>query len=70
VSISNLSSAKSHGDLADLDPSLGRRARAERAMDQLRERFGPLAVEKGLVFKKEVPDVNPPTSPTDWMDED
>jgi hypothetical protein len=39
-------------------------------MDQLRERFGPLAVEKGLVFKKEVPDVNPPTSPTDWMDED
>jgi DNA polymerase-4 len=70
VSISGLSAADIDRELHDLELSFGRRARAERAMDRLREKYGPSAVEKGLSFKSEAPAVNPPSSPPDWMDED
>jgi DNA polymerase IV len=70
VAISGLSTAESDKELDDLEPSFGRKARAERAMDKLREKYGLSAVGKGLSFKQEAPAVNPPSSPPDWMDED
>jgi len=70
VSLTHLSVAGPDFELDDLEPSFRRRARAERAMDKLRERYGLRAVEKGLSFKREAPAVNPPSSPPGWMDED
>ena len=52
VSISSLVSAENDPELSDLDPALGKRARAERAMDRVRERFGRASVEKGLGFEQ------------------
>jgi DNA polymerase-4 len=70
VSLTHLSVAGPDLELDDLEPSFGRRARAERAMDKLREKYGLTAVEKGLSFKRETPAANPPSSPPGWMDED
>jgi DNA polymerase-4 len=70
VSLSSLETAGPDRELYDLEPAFGLKARAERAIDKLREKFGPAAVEKGLSFKRQAPDANPPTSPPDWMDED
>ena len=65
VGVADLSPA----DLADpddlIDPSLGKRAAAERAMDRVRERFGSAAVGVGTLFanplrKKDRPDVIEP----------
>jgi DNA polymerase-4 len=70
VSLTHLSEAGLDRELDDLEPSFGRRARAERAMDKLREKYGRTAVEKGLAFKRQAPAANPPSSPPDWMDED
>ncbi|MGH6873698.1 MAG: DNA polymerase IV [Aestuariivirgaceae bacterium] len=70
VSISTLSPAKTDAELEDLEPALARKAKAERAMDGLREKFGLDAVEKGLSFQRPVHDLNAPQNPPDWMDED
>ena len=51
VSISSLTSTVRDAELSDLDLRLGMRARAERAMDRLKSKFGRKAVEKGLVFE-------------------
>ena len=51
VSISSLTSTVQDAELSDLDLRLGMRARAERAMDRLKSKFGRKAVEKGLVFE-------------------
>jgi DNA polymerase-4 len=51
VSISSLTSTVQDAELADLDLRLGMRARAERAMDRLKSKFGRKAVEKGIVFE-------------------
>jgi DNA polymerase-4 len=51
VGISNLVPASGDAELADLDSRVERKAKVERAMDRVRERFGRKAVEKGLVFE-------------------
>jgi DNA polymerase-4 len=51
VSLSSLSLAGTDPELGDLDPLLGRLARAERAMDNVRERFGRSAVKRGIAFE-------------------
>ena len=48
VSIMGLVARTSDAELADLDPSLGRKAKAERAMDSVRGKFGRAAIDKGL----------------------
>ncbi len=48
VSIAGLVASESDAELADLDSSVGRRARAERAMDRVRRRFGRAAIDTGL----------------------
>jgi DNA polymerase IV len=70
VSISTLSPAETDAELEDLEPALSRKAKAERAMDGLRAKFGLGAVEKGLSFRSPLPDLNAPQNPPDWMDED
>jgi DNA polymerase-4 len=70
VSLSGLSQAGADKELDDLEISVRHKARAERAMDRLREKYGLSAVEKGLSFKREAPALNAPSSPPDWMDED
>lgn len=70
VSLASLSQAGADKELDDLEISVRRKARAERAMDKLREKYGLSAVEKGLSFKSEAPALNSPSSPPDWMDED
>ena len=70
VSLSSLNPAGPDSELWDLEPAFGLKARAERAIDKLREKFGPAAVEKGLSFKRQAPEANAPSSPPDWMDED
>jgi DNA polymerase IV len=69
VSLSNLSVAGADKELEDLELSMRSKARAERAMDRVRDKFGPAAVEKGLVFKRDAPAENPPSSPPDWIDD-
>jgi DNA polymerase-4 len=69
VSLSNLSTAGADKELEDLELSMRFKARAERAMDRLRDKFGPAAVEKGLVFKRDASVENPPGNPPDWMDD-
>jgi DNA polymerase IV len=68
--MSNLSPAEADAELEDLEPAIARKAKAERAMDGLREKFGLGAVEKGLSFQQPAPDLNAPQNPPDWMDED
>jgi DNA polymerase-4 len=70
VSISGLSAAGEDKELEDLEPSIRRKARAERAMDRLREKYGHAAVEKGLSFHSNAPQANPPSSPPDWIEDD
>jgi DNA polymerase-4 len=70
VSLSSLEAAGPDRELYDLEPAVGLKARAERAIDKLREKFGPAVVEKGLSFKRPVEEANAPSSPPDWMDED
>ena len=70
VSLSSLEPAGPDSELSDLEPAFGLKARAERAIDKLREKFGPAAVEKGLSFRRQAPEANAPSSPPDWMDED
>jgi DNA polymerase-4 len=70
VSLSSLEPAGPDRELYDLEPAFGRKARAERAMDKLRDKYGPAAVEKGLSFRRDAPSENAPSSPPGWMDED
>ena len=70
ISMSNLSPAEADAELEDLEPAIARKAKAERAMDGLREKFGLGAVEKGLSFRQPAHDLNAPQNPPDWMDED
>jgi len=70
VSLTSLGAAGSDSELYDLEPAVRRKARAERAIDQLRDKFGPAVVEKGLSFGREAPVQNAPGSPPDWMEED
>jgi len=70
VSLSHLSPAQGDAELEDLEPAIARKAKAERAMDGLREKFGLGAVEKGLSFRRPAHDLNAPQNPPDWMDED
>ena len=51
VGISHLSELASDPAVNDLDQRTGQRARAELAMDKVREKFGEKAVEKGRGFK-------------------
>ncbi len=51
VGISNLSSADSTHEQDTLDAKVATRAKAELAMDKLREKFGKRAVERGLALK-------------------
>jgi DNA polymerase-4 len=48
VSLTGLVASDGDSECADLDPSLGRRARAERAVDRVRDRFGRAAIDRGL----------------------
>jgi DNA polymerase IV len=67
VSISTLSPATQDAELSDLDLRLGMRARAERAMDKLKSKFGRKAVEKGLAFEV-TPEHEPEASERDLDD--
>jgi DNA polymerase-4 len=49
--IANLSAVGPNDELVSLDTVASARARAERAVDRIREKFGRSAVERGLVFK-------------------
>lgn len=51
VGISHLSELQGDPIVSDLDQRTGQRARAELAMDKVREKFGEKAVEKGRGFK-------------------
>jgi DNA polymerase-4 len=70
VSLSSLEAAGPDRELYDLEPAFGRKARAERAIDKLREKFGSAVVEKGLSFKRQMPEANAPGSPPDWIEDD
>ena len=50
VSIAGLVPGTFDSELTDLDSSLGRKARAERAMDKVRDRFGRAAIDKGIAL--------------------
>jgi DNA polymerase-4 len=52
VGLSDLSAASGTDAIGDLlDPDAGRRAKAERASDKIRERFGPDAILKGRALR-------------------
>ena len=51
VGVSHLSHLDSDPAVHDLDQRTGQRARAELAMDKVREKFGEKAVEKGRGFR-------------------
>jgi DNA polymerase-4 len=70
VSIATLSPAGPDAELEDLETSIARKAKAERAMDGLRAKFGPGAVEKGLAFNRPLEEINAPHNPPGWEDED
>ena len=53
VGISNLCQLEVDPAINDLDQRTGQRARAELAMDKVREKFGEKAVEKGRSFARE-----------------
>jgi DNA polymerase-4 len=48
VSVTGLVASDGDAEFADLDPSLSLRARAERAVDRVRDRFGRTAIDRGL----------------------
>ena len=52
VGISNLSSAEAESEALTLDQHVAANARAELAMDKLREKFGRSAVERGIAYRK------------------
>lgn len=53
VGITNLSEARAESETLTLDQHVAAQARAELAMDKLREKFGREAVERGIVRRKE-----------------
>ncbi len=55
VGISHLSELTIDPALEDLDARIGQRARAELAIDKVREKFGKDAVDRGLAFKPKDP---------------
>jgi DNA polymerase-4 len=59
VSLSDLMTGGRDAELSDLDVSLGRKARAERAMDLIRDKYGRAAIDKGLGLPAGEEDLEP-----------